>query len=82
VTPRFFRFRFCLPARQTHGFADAATHMVSSAVLALTAGVVWDTIGPQYIFLSFVAVDLLIRLPLLVSVPETLRVPLETRAGA
>jgi hypothetical protein len=56
--------------------------MVSSAVLALTAGVVWDTIGPQYIFLSFVAVDLLIRLPLLVSVPETLRVPLETRAGA
>jgi hypothetical protein len=56
--------------------------MVLSAVLALTAGVAWDTIGPQYIFLSFVAVDLLIRLPLLVSVPETLHVPLETRTGA
>jgi hypothetical protein len=32
------------------------------------------TIGPQYIFLFFVAIDLLIRLPLLISIPETLHV--------
>ncbi|MCE5266016.1 MAG: MFS transporter [Deltaproteobacteria bacterium] len=46
--------------------------MVTSAVLALTAGVIWDRIGPQYIFLLFVAVDLLVRMPLLIRLPETL----------
>ena len=56
--------------------------MVLSALLALLAGIIWDRIGPQYIFLTFVAVDLLIRLPLLVSIPETLHVSLETRAEA
>jgi MFS family permease len=54
--------------------------MVLSAILALTAGIIWDQIGPQYIFLAFVAVDLLIRLPLLVSIPETLHVSLKTGA--
>ena len=53
--------------------------MVLSAILALTAGIIWDKIGPQYIFLTFVAVDLLIRLPLLVGIPETLHGSLETR---
>jgi MFS family permease len=49
--------------------------MVTSAVLALCAGIIWDRIGPQYIFLLFfVAIDLLIRLPLLISIPETLHV--------
>ena len=52
--------------------------MVLSALLALTAGIIWDQLGPQYIFLTFVAIDLLIRLPLLVSIPETLHVSLET----
>jgi MFS family permease len=56
--------------------------MVLSALLALTAGIIWDTMGPQYIFLAFVAVDLLIRMPLLVSIPETLHVSLETGAEA
>jgi MFS family permease len=56
--------------------------MVLSALLALIAGIIWDQMGPQYIFLIFVAVDLLIRLPLLVSIPETLHVSLETRADA
>lgn len=46
--------------------------MLLSAVLALTAGIIWDKFGPQYIFLAFVAVDLLIRMPLLISMPETL----------
>ena len=46
--------------------------MVLSAILALSAGVIWDRIGPQYIFILFVGVDLLIRLPLLISLPETL----------
>jgi MFS family permease len=46
--------------------------MVTSAVLALFAGIIWDEIGPQYIFILFVGIDLLIRLPLLISIPETL----------
>jgi MFS family permease len=46
--------------------------MVMSGVLALTAGIIWDRIGPQYLFLAFLGIDLLIRMPLLVSMPETL----------
>jgi MFS family permease len=46
--------------------------MVTAAVLALLAGVIWDGIGPQFIFLLYVAIDLLIRLPLLIAIPETL----------
>ena len=46
--------------------------MVLSAIMALSAGVIWDRIGPQYIFILFVGIDLLIRMPLLISIPETL----------
>ena len=46
--------------------------MVLSAILALSAGVIWDRIGPQYIFILFVGIDLLIRMPLLIGMPETL----------
>ena len=46
--------------------------MMTSAVLAMTAGIIWDKIGPQYIFLIFVGIDLLIRMPLLIGIPETL----------
>jgi putative MFS transporter len=53
--------------------------MMLSAVLALTAGIIWDKVGPQYIFLAYVAVDLLIRMPLLISIPETLHVRLGAR---
>jgi MFS family permease len=45
---------------------------VMSGTLALMAGVIWDRIGPQYIFLAFMGIDLLIRMPLLISIPETL----------
>ena len=56
--------------------------MVLSALLALTAGIIWDKIGPQYIFITFVGVDLLIRMPLLVTIPETLHVHLEAAGDA
>jgi MFS family permease len=46
--------------------------MTASAVLAFLAGIIWDRLGPQYIFLIFVAIDTLIRLPLLIGMPETL----------
>ncbi len=46
--------------------------MALGSALALTSGVIWDKIGPQFVFLAFVGLDLLIRMPLLVGIPETL----------
>ncbi len=46
--------------------------MFTSATLVLVAGAIWDRLGPEYVFLAFVAIDLGIRLPLLVTMPETL----------
>lgn len=55
--------------------------MATAAVLALCAGIIWDRIGPQVIFLLFVAIDLLVRLPLLIAIPETLHVKFRARSG-
>jgi MFS family permease len=46
--------------------------MTVNASMALIAGVIWDRIGPEYVFLTFIAIDLLVRMPLLISMPETL----------
>jgi MFS family permease len=46
--------------------------MMFSGILALTAGIMWDKFGPQYIFITFISIELLLRLPLLISIPETL----------
>jgi len=52
--------------------------MILSAGTVFLAGVVWDTIGPQYLFLSVIAFDLFIRIPWLIGMPETL----DLRLGA
>ena len=36
------------------------------------AGYIWDSVGPQYLFLSVIGIDLFIRIPLLIGMPETL----------
>ena len=46
--------------------------MMLSAGTVYLAGVIWDNIGPQYLFLGVIAFDLLIRIPLLIGMPETL----------
>jgi len=46
--------------------------MTLNAILVLLSGLVWDRIGPQYVFLAFVSIDLIIRIPLLITMPETL----------
>ena len=51
--------------------------MLMSAFLALTAGIIWDKLGPQYVFIAFLAIDILIRMPLLIRMPETLHAKLE-----
>ena len=47
--------------------------MLLSALMVMVAGIMWDRVGPEYVFLGFVTIDLLLRLPLLVGMPETLR---------
>lgn len=42
----------------------------------LIAGLVWEHIGPEYVFLGAIAIDVFLRLPLLASVRETLHLSL------
>jgi MFS family permease len=53
--------------------------MLVSATLVLVAGSIWDRVGPEYVFLAFVAIDLGIRLPLLATMPETLGIRFASR---
>ena len=46
--------------------------MLLAAGAASLAGVIWDRLGPAYVFLTVIALELLIRMPLLVTMPETL----------
>lgn len=55
--------------------------MLLSAAMAFLAGVIWDKIGPQYVFLTFIGLELVIRLPLLISVPETLNIRFQNHVG-
>ncbi len=48
------------------------TNAIVAAIMALLAGIIYDKIGPQYVFIIFVALDALVRMPLLASLPETL----------
>lgn len=46
--------------------------LLLAAGAAYMAGVIWDSVGPQYVFLTVIGIDLLIRIPLLIGMPETL----------
>ena len=46
--------------------------MFPAALSAYFAGFLWDNLGPQWVFLVFIGLDLLIRIPLLIGMPETL----------
>jgi MFS family permease len=46
--------------------------MFPAAGAAYFAGVLWDNLGPQWVFLCFIGLDVLIRIPLLIGMPETL----------
>jgi MFS family permease len=46
--------------------------LILAAASAFVAGAIWDYIGPAYLFYVFIVVDLFIRIPLLISVPETI----------
>jgi len=55
--------------------------MLFSAAMAFLAGLIWDKIGPQYVFLTFIVLELGIRMPLLVYIPETLKSRFRTQVG-
>jgi len=46
--------------------------MLMGAVLTLISGLVWDHLGGQWVFLLVTGIDILVRMPLLASMPETL----------
>ena len=56
--------------------------MLLNACLTFVSGIIWDKIGPQYVFLIFVGIDLCLRMPLLISMPETIRLRLGRRVPA
>ena len=67
--------RELVPAEQMGRWLGIArlTKMLVNACFVALAGLIWDKVGPQYVFLTFVGLDVFIRLPLLISMPETLR---------
>ncbi len=76
--------RELVPAEQMGRWIGIARffRMLTSGCLAFISGVIWDKIGPQYVFLAFVGLDLIFRMPLLISMPETLNWRLGLRASA
>ena len=46
----------------------------------LLGGFIWDAVSPEAVFLAAIAIDLVVRLPLLASIPETLHLSLD-RSG-
>jgi hypothetical protein len=46
--------------------------LLVNAALVLVAGFIWDIVGPEYVFVAFVAIDLAVRVPLLATMPDTL----------
>jgi len=61
------------------GIARMTKMMVNAGGTAL-AGVIWDQVGPPFVFLAFVAIDLIVRMPLLMMMSETLRMRREHAA--
>jgi MFS family permease len=47
--------------------------MLLAAGSAFLAGILWDHLGPQYLFLVVIGLDAFIRIPLIVGMPETLK---------
>lgn len=62
------------------GFNRLTTNLISAAV-AFISGFIYDYVGPQYVFLLFIALDAVIRMPLIASLPETLHTPAPGEEG-
>ena len=56
----------------------ALFRMLFGAGLVYLSGIIWDSIGPQYVFVVIMAINL-IRIPLLMGMPETLGSRVKTK---
>jgi len=36
------------------------------------AGLIWDNIGPEWVFITYIILDAVVRMPLMIKMPETL----------
>jgi len=59
-------------ARGRWAGANGMIGSLVAAVVAALAGNIYDKIGPQWLFIIYIAAEVVIRLPLLISLPETL----------
>ncbi len=59
-------------ARGRWAGANGMVGSLIASIVAAAAGIIYDTIGPQWLFIIYIAAECLIRLPLLYSLPETL----------
>ena len=53
-----------------------------SALMAVVSGMIYDGFGAQYVFIAYIVLDLCIRVPLLLSLPETLTYKVNEEAFA
>ena len=54
--------------------------MIFSAIIIYLSGVIWDNLGPQYVFIALIALNVL-RIPLLMGMPETLGTQYHKESG-
>ena len=45
---------------------------LTGALFVFLAGLIWDNIGPQWVFITYILLDAIIRMPLMIKMPETL----------
>jgi MFS family permease len=66
--------RELVPADQMGRWIGIArvVRLLLGALFALVAGLIWDGIGPAWVFLAYVAIDVLVRVPLLATMGDTL----------
>ena len=66
--------RELVPASQMGRWIGIAriVRLLLAALMAFVAGLIWDGVGPSFVFLAYVAIDLLIRVPLLATMSDTL----------
>ena len=50
---------------------------LASIVASIMGGIIWENFSPGYIFLLPVVIDILVRIPVMASIPETLTLELE-----
>jgi hypothetical protein len=69
--------RELVPADQMGRWIGVAriVRLLMSAAMVLVAGLIWDGIGPAFVFLAYVAIELLVRVPLLATMSDTLGLP-------